>query len=110
MQAREDALAAFNEDPTLKARVWRRVKDEFIHISIIQEYLLNYTYIYILLQAYYQNPCNLEVILISLKAGGEGLNLQAGFASRSLSPEVANHVFLLDPWWNPACEMQARCL
>merc|ERR1719281_936585 len=54
MQARTDALVAFNTDPTLK------------------------------------------VILISLKAGGEGLNLQ-----------IANHVFLLDPWWNPACEMQA---
>lgn len=39
---------------------------------------------------------SMRVILISLKAGGEGLNLQ-----------VANHVFLLDPWWNPACEMQA---
>ncbi|CAK0800270.1 unnamed protein product [Prorocentrum cordatum] len=39
---------------------------------------------------------HLRVILISLKAGGEGLNLQ-----------VANHVFLLDPWWNPACELQA---
>merc|ERR1712127_370204 len=38
----------------------------------------------------------LKVILISLKAGGEGLNLQ-----------VANHVFMGDPWWNPACEMQA---
>merc|ERR1719182_641217 len=54
MQARTDALQAFNSDPSLK------------------------------------------VILISLKAGGEGLNLQ-----------VANHVFLLDPWWNPACELQA---
>merc|ERR1719473_2172674 len=54
MQARVDALTAFNDDPSLK------------------------------------------VILISLKAGGEGLNLQ-----------VANHVFLMDPWWNPACEMQA---
>merc|ERR1719473_2192185 len=54
IQARNDALVAFNTDPSLR------------------------------------------VILISLKAGGEGLNLQ-----------VANHVFLLDPWWNPACEMQA---
>jgi len=54
MQARDDALKAFNTEPSLK------------------------------------------VILISLKAGGEGLNLQ-----------VANHVFLLDPWWNPACELQA---
>jgi len=41
------------------------------------------------------NP-SMKVILISLKAGGEGLNLQ-----------VANHVFMLDPWWNPACELQA---
>jgi DNA repair protein RAD16 len=54
MQARQDALVAFNTEPSLK------------------------------------------VILISLKAGGEGLNLQ-----------IANHVFLMDPWWNPACEMQA---
>jgi SNF2 family DNA or RNA helicase len=36
------------------------------------------------------------VMLISLKAGGAGLNLTA-----------ADHVFLLDPWWNPAVEDQA---
>ncbi|MEE2790347.1 MAG: C-terminal helicase domain-containing protein, partial [Acidobacteriota bacterium] len=36
------------------------------------------------------------VMLISLKAGGVGLNLTA-----------ADHVFLLDPWWNPATEAQA---
>src|SRR5690606_32543684 len=36
------------------------------------------------------------VLLISLKAGGTGLNLTA-----------ADHVFLLDPWWNPAAEDQA---
>ena len=36
------------------------------------------------------------VFLISLKAGGAGLNLTA-----------ADHVFLLDPWWNPAVEDQA---
>mmetsp|Transcript_19582 Transcript_19582/g.54783 ORF Transcript_19582/g.54783 Transcript_19582/m.54783 type:complete len:1214 (+) Transcript_19582:82-3723(+) len=44
----------------------------------------------------FNTDTSLRIILISLKAGGEGLNLQ-----------VANHVFLLDPWWNPACEMQA---
>ena len=37
-----------------------------------------------------------SVMLISLKAGGTGLNLVA-----------ADHVFLLDPWWNPAVEDQA---
>ncbi|WP_426751190.1 SNF2-related protein [Myxococcus sp. Y35] len=36
------------------------------------------------------------VLLMSLKAGGTGLNLTA-----------ADHVFLLDPWWNPAAEAQA---
>ena len=36
------------------------------------------------------------LFLISLKAGGTGLNLTA-----------AESVFLLDPWWNPAVEMQA---
>ena len=37
-----------------------------------------------------------RVFLISLKAGGVGLNLTA-----------ANYVFLVDPWWNPAMEDQA---
>jgi len=36
------------------------------------------------------------VLLISLRAGGTGLNLTR-----------ADHVFLLDPWWNPAVEDQA---
>jgi SNF2 family DNA or RNA helicase len=36
------------------------------------------------------------VFLVSLKAGGVGLNLTA-----------ADYVFLLDPWWNPAVEAQA---
>ncbi len=36
------------------------------------------------------------VMLVSLKAGGTGLNLTA-----------ADHVFLCDPWWNPAVEDQA---
>jgi SNF2 family DNA or RNA helicase len=40
-------------------------------------------------------PSN-KIFLISLKAGGLGLNLTA-----------ADYVFILDPWWNPAAEMQA---
>lgn len=39
---------------------------------------------------------NVQIFLISLKAGGVGLNLVA-----------ADYVFLLDPWWNPAVESQA---
>ncbi|KAL9235873.1 hypothetical protein vseg_010605 [Gypsophila vaccaria] len=37
-----------------------------------------------------------RIFLISLKAGGVALNLT-----------VASHVFLMDPWWNPAAERQA---
>ena len=37
-----------------------------------------------------------EIFLISLKAGGSGLNLTA-----------ADYVIHLDPWWNPAVEDQA---
>lgn len=44
----------------------------------------------------FQNDPNCKLFLISLKAGGLGLNLTA-----------AEYVFLLDPWWNPAVEAQA---
>ena len=37
-----------------------------------------------------------RILLISLKAGGVGINLT-----------VANHIFLMDPWWNTAVEKQA---
>jgi SNF2 family DNA or RNA helicase len=45
----------------------------------------------------FQNDPENKIFLISLKAGGVGLNLTA-----------ADYVFILDPWWNPASEMQAR--
>ncbi len=44
----------------------------------------------------FQNDPNLPLFLISLKAGGVGLNLTA-----------ADYVIHIDPWWNPAVEMQA---
>ncbi len=44
----------------------------------------------------FQTDPDCPLFLISLKAGGFGLNLTA-----------ASYVFLLDPWWNPAAEMQA---
>jgi hypothetical protein len=44
----------------------------------------------------FQSPEGAPVMLLSLKAGGTGLNLTA-----------ADHVFLVDPWWNPAVEAQA---
>jgi len=44
----------------------------------------------------FQEDKKTEVFLLSLKAGGVGINLTA-----------ADYVFLLDPWWNPAVEQQA---
>jgi hypothetical protein len=44
----------------------------------------------------FQQDAHCKLFLISLKAGGQGLNLTA-----------AEYVFLLDPWWNPAVEAQA---
>ncbi len=44
----------------------------------------------------FQSDAQVSVFLVSLKAGGVGLNLTA-----------ADYVFLLDPWWNPAVERQA---
>ncbi len=44
----------------------------------------------------FQNDRHCNIFLISLKAGGVGLNLTA-----------ADYVFILDPWWNPAAEIQA---
>ncbi len=44
----------------------------------------------------FQRDDDCRLFLISLKAGGVGLNLTA-----------ADYVFILDPWWNPAVEAQA---
>ena len=45
---------------------------------------------------HFQDEAGPPLMLVSLRAGGTGLNLTA-----------ADHVFLLDPWWNPAVEDQA---
>ncbi len=44
----------------------------------------------------FQNNESCRIFLISLKAGGIGLNLTA-----------ADYVYIVDPWWNPAVEQQA---
>jgi SNF2 family DNA or RNA helicase len=44
----------------------------------------------------FQTDAKCPLFLVSLKAGGRGLNLTA-----------ADYVFILDPWWNPADEAQA---
>ena len=44
----------------------------------------------------FREDASTRVLLMSLKAGGVALNLT-----------IANYIYLMDPWWNPAAEMQA---
>jgi SNF2 family DNA or RNA helicase len=46
--------------------------------------------------AHFQEDPECRLFLVSLKAGGQGLNLTA-----------ADYIYILDPWWNPAVEAQA---
>lgn len=76
------------------------------HLGIVKEFLQNENIRYSYLDGAttnrqaeveaFQKDDGIKVFLISLKAGGVGLNLTA-----------ADYVFLLDPWWNPAVEAQA---
>lgn len=72
------------------------VKDEFHQRGIEYNYLDGSTRNRKAIVDEFQNENGASVFLISLKAGGVGLNLTK-----------ADYVFILDPWWNPAVEMQA---
>jgi len=76
------------------------------HLNLLEEYCNENGFKYALLtgsttrrekviNSFKQNT-DVQLFLISLKAGGVGLNLTE-----------ADYVFILDPWWNPAAEMQA---
>ncbi|MBN2520956.1 MAG: DEAD/DEAH box helicase [Bacteroidales bacterium] len=76
------------------------------HLSLIETYLKQNDINYSILTGQstnrkqiiddFQNDARNKVFLITLKAGGVGLNLTA-----------ADYVFIIDPWWNPASEEQA---
>ncbi|MDE0471563.1 MAG: SNF2-related protein [Ekhidna sp.] len=76
------------------------------HLKIIADYLNQQKILFAYLDGttknrqrqveMFQNDESVQIFLISLKAGGTGLNLTK-----------ADYVFLLDPWWNPAVEVQA---
>ena len=76
------------------------------HLELVREQIVLKNWKYSLLtgktikreeeiKKFQEDPEN-RLFLISLKAGGVGLNLTA-----------ADYVFIIDPWWNPAVEMQA---
>ncbi len=76
------------------------------HLNIFAEYFDEQNMEYSLLTgattkrkeavAKFENTPSVKLFLISIKAGGVGLNLTS-----------ASYVFILDPWWNPAVESQA---
>ncbi|MBN2523108.1 MAG: DEAD/DEAH box helicase [Bacteroidales bacterium] len=76
------------------------------HLNMVTRFLDEHSIEYVMLtgetrnrekviKQFQENP-DCRFFLISLKAGGVGLNITA-----------AEYVFILDPWWNPAAEMQA---
>lgn len=76
------------------------------HLELVRQYLKSHKIDYTYLDGSstdrkeqverFNKETNLKVFLISIKAGGLGLNLTE-----------ADYVFILDPWWNPAVEAQA---
>ena len=76
------------------------------HLSLLEDYCHEQGHRYALLKGSttdrekvinrFRKNDDTKLFLISLKAGGVGLNLTE-----------ADYVFVLDPWWNPAAEMQA---
>lgn len=72
------------------------VRDELDRRSIRYEYLDGQTTDRQRRVTRFQSDDSIPLFLISLRAGGQGLNLTA-----------ADYVFILDPWWNPAVESQA---
>jgi non-specific serine/threonine protein kinase len=72
------------------------IRKELEKLHIRYEYLDGQTKDRIERVENFQNNEECRVFLMSLKAGGVGLNLTA-----------ADYVYLVDPWWNPAVESQA---
>lgn len=90
--AEEHKVLVFSQFTSLLALV----KTQLDAAGIVYEYLDGDTKDRRLPVERFQNDPDRRVFLISLKAGGLGLNLTA-----------AEYVYLLDPWWNPAVEAQA---
>jgi SNF2 family DNA or RNA helicase len=91
MEAGRKALV-FSQFTSMLALVRQRLDDK----GIVYEYLDGSTTDRQARVENFQSNDKVRVFLISLKAGGVGLNLTA-----------ADYCFILDPWWNPASEAQA---
>ncbi|RPI73053.1 MAG: DEAD/DEAH box helicase, partial [Desulfobacteraceae bacterium] len=90
--AEDHKVLVFSQFTSLLAIVRHRLDER----KIVYEYLDGQTRDRQQRVERFQTDPDCKLFLISLKAGGLGLNLTA-----------AEYVFLLDPWWNPAVEAQA---
>ncbi|WP_018479529.1 DEAD/DEAH box helicase [Pontibacter roseus] len=72
------------------------IKEELVKENVKYSYLTGSTRNRGEVVDQFQKDEEIRVFLVSLKAGGTGLNLTA-----------ADYVFIVDPWWNPAVENQA---
>lgn len=94
-----------NEDPTYKCVIFSQFTT---FLDLVETFLYQYGYHYVRLdgqmsqaerntsiQSFSEDPST-KIFLVSLRAGAFGINLTC-----------ANHLFMLDPWWNPAVEQQA---
>ncbi|EOR95406.1 DEAD/DEAH box helicase-like protein [Arcticibacter svalbardensis MN12-7] len=89
-------ILIFSQFVTMLDLIRKKLDDRKIGLSYLTGASRNRE---VLIQEFQNNP-EVRVFLISLKAGGTGLNLTA-----------ADYVYIVDPWWNPAVENQAidRC-
>ena len=93
-QIPEQKVLVFSQFTTVLGEIRKRLEEEGIHYSYLDGQTSAKERIE-LVDAFNQNP-EQKVFLISLKAGGTGLNLTS-----------ASTVIHFDPWWNPAVEDQA---
>ncbi|MFM8952360.1 MAG: DEAD/DEAH box helicase, partial [Planctomycetaceae bacterium] len=85
-------VLVFSQFTSFLAILRRRLDER----SVVYEYLDGRTTDRQARVARFQEDADCKLFLVSLKAGGQGLNLTA-----------ADYIYILDPWWNPAVEAQA---
>ncbi|MDP5231224.1 MAG: DEAD/DEAH box helicase [Cellulophaga sp.] len=91
-RTKDHKVLVFSQFTSMLALIKQRLDNE----NIVYEYLDGKTQKREEKVTNFQETDEIRVFLISIKAGGVGLNLTA-----------ADYVFLVDPWWNPAVESQA---
>lgn len=91
-KSRQHKILIFSQFVSMLALIQKELEAR----NILFEYLAGHTRNRESAVRNFQQEASIRVFLISLKAGGTGLNLTE-----------ADYVYIVDPWWNPAVENQA---